>query len=67
MNTNESRTDFNLKELMQYAAYERVRSGGKYNMYNPLARQAAGLTSEQYSFVMANYEALRKQHEEENA
>jgi hypothetical protein len=66
MNTNESKTNYTLVELMQYQAFEKVRSSGAFNMFDPRARHAAKLTPEQYAFVMDNYSDLKKQHEEDN-
>ena len=52
-------TLFTEKQLKQYAAYERVRQSGGYNMFDPRARQETGLTKEDYAFVMDNFTALR--------
>lgn len=47
------------EQLQWYLAYEKVRKKGSYNMYDPRARHATGLTPEQYAFVMDNFTALR--------
>lgn len=52
-------TLFTKTQLKHYAAYERVRQSGQYNMWDPHARLAAGLTKEDYVFVMENFTALR--------
>lgn len=57
MKTNE--TKFTEKQLADWLDYEEVRSGGCYNMFDPRARQATGLTGDEYSFVMQNYSQLK--------
>ena len=51
---------FTASDLEDWKSYERVRLGGRWNMYDPRARQAAGLSGERYSFVMNNYSALKE-------
>ncbi len=51
---------FTEQQLADYRSYERVRKGGKFNMFDPRARRAAGLDAEQYSFVMRNFSELRE-------
>lgn len=50
-------------ELSWYKRYEKVRAGGKWNMFDHRARFATKLESHQYTFVMDNFSALRKQYE----
>jgi hypothetical protein len=52
---------FTKKQIKDWKAYEKVRSGGRYNMFDPRAKIAAGLCREDYLFVMAHYEKLREQ------
>jgi len=49
---------FTKQQLADFKAYVRVQRGGRYNMLDPRARQAAGLSQEAYVFVIDNYEAL---------
>jgi len=51
---------FTKEQLTDWKAYERVRSGGRYNMFDPRARQATGMSGERYSFTMTNYSALKE-------
>ena len=53
---------FTPEQLKHYAAYERVRQSGRFNMFDPRARFATGLNQEQYHFVINNFEALRQQY-----
>lgn len=53
--------EFTNDELAQYAAYERVRARGRWNMWSPQAIQATSLTEKEYFFVMENFEELQKQ------
>ena len=57
-------TTKNLKALL--VKYEAVRQSGNYNMLTeaPAAREEAGLTQEEYYYVMDNYESLRTLKEE---
>lgn len=49
------------EQLRQYEAYERVRKGGRFNMFDPRARKATKLSEDEFIFVMRNYSALRKE------
>ncbi len=46
--------------LEAWKKYERVRKGGRYNMFDPRARQQTGLSREQYSFVIKHYSDLKE-------
>jgi hypothetical protein len=50
---------FTAEQRADWRAYERVRRGGRFNMFDPRARRATGLSEERYSFVMKNYGKLR--------
>ena len=52
--------DFTPEQITDWKVYERVRKGGKYNMFELRARQATGLGSEEFSFVMHNYNGLKE-------
>lgn len=58
--------DFTWIQILNYIAYENVRSSGICNMFDPNAQIAAGLSNEDYVFVMKNYDALRAQYEDEH-
>jgi hypothetical protein len=49
-----------LAELTEadFKAFERVRVGGKYNMFDPRAERASKLDAETYIGVLTHYEAL---------
>ncbi|MGP1666938.1 MAG: hypothetical protein ACTS5I_13695, partial [Rhodanobacter sp.] len=51
--------EFTKEQLRDWKTYERVRAGGRYNMFDPRARLATGLGPEKYSFVMGNYDELK--------
>ena len=51
--------EFNHDDLADWRAYERVRAGGRFNMFDPRARRMSGLSADRYSFVMSNYSKLR--------
>ena len=55
-------TDFTPKQLAAWRRYERVRSGGKYNMITDGSRasRAAQLNRDEYMFCINNYSALRR-------
>ncbi len=51
---------FTAEQLADFAAYERVRASGRFNMIMDIgARQATRLSPAEYGFVMNNFEALR--------
>lgn len=52
-------TTFTQAQLATWVAYEAVREAGHYNMFDGRARQATGLTQEEYSFVMKNFSKLK--------
>ena len=54
---------FTAEQLTDYADYERVRKGGRYNMFDPRARHSTGMSKENYAFVLENFVALRAQYE----
>ena len=57
---------FTEEQIKNWRAYERVRAGGKWNMFDPQARRAAKLSDQEYAFVMKNYSALKSQAEAGN-
>lgn len=60
----QSTPQFTHQQIQNWRAYERVRAGGRYNMFDPRARVAAGLDGAEYSYVMKNYSALKLEAEE---
>ena len=55
-----------MNERKIFLAYEKVRKSGKYNMYDPRARQLTGLDPEEYVFAMRNYSALAQKYKKPN-
>ena len=49
---------FTQKQLSDFQAYLKVQKRGKYNMFDPRAVGATGLTKDEYGFVMDNYGEL---------
>lgn len=54
------KTKFTEQQLLDWERYEKVRQGGRHNMYFPGAMAETGLSSERYSFVMDNYSELKE-------
>lgn len=54
-----TKNTFTKEQLSDWRAYERVRKSGRYNMFDPRARQATGLDKEDYVFVMQNFSELK--------
>jgi len=52
-------TNFTAEQLENWVAYEAVRKGGRWNMFDPNARAATGLDRDEYTFVMRNFSALK--------
>jgi hypothetical protein len=57
-------SDFTLQQIENWRRYEEVRDEGRYNMFDPRARQLTGLSREDYLFTLSNYSELCKQEEE---
>lgn len=49
---------FTQEQLNNFNAYRKVQMRGKYNMFDPMAVLATGLTAHEYGFVMDNYGEL---------
>ena len=47
----------------QFEKYLKVQNSGRFNMFDPRARQAAGLDKEQFMAIISNYNELTKQFE----
>ena len=45
-----------------FIIYEAVRSSGNWNMFEPNARKATGLSREAFLNVLTNYEALMEEY-----
>lgn len=58
--------EFTFIEIAAWEKYEKVRLSGQYNMFDPRARVMAGLTTEEYTFVMKNFSALAEAAKEFN-
>ena len=56
---------FTQKQLENWRAYEDVREAGFWNMFDPQARSASGLSKDAYMFVMKNYTPMRAAYEAE--
>lgn len=59
-------TEFTARQIKNWQAYERVRAGERFNMFDPRAVRASGLTGEEYDFVMNHFTEL-KQCDEQHA
>jgi len=53
-------TEFTPKQLQHFKAYRKVQESGRYNMMADAnaAMQDAGLTRDEYMFVIRNYSSL---------
>ena len=61
MNTTDASPaiEFTFEHLANLAAFEEVRDSGLYNMLDPRARAASGLSREDYAFAMKHYSKLK--------
>ena len=48
------------EQIAAWKKYERVRRGGKYNMFDGRAKRATGLSDEDYFYCLKNYDSLRE-------
>lgn len=46
----------------EFAEYVRVQMSGLFNMFNPHARLATGLSREKYLYIIKNYAALKEKY-----
>ena len=58
---------FTFMQIANWRRYEKVRLGGRWNMFFPQARAATGLTPEEYLFCIENYNELKEAAEKEIA
>lgn len=56
-----TKPQFTEVQQANWLQYESVRSSGLFNMFDPKAQEKAGLTNEEFFFVMGNYDALKKE------
>lgn len=56
---------FTEQEIANWRKYEKVRFGGRWNMFDPKAQHATGMDSAEYSFVLNNYDELKTAATEE--
>jgi hypothetical protein len=55
--------NYTKQQINNYKSYESIRKAGLYNMFDSRARTAAGLTKDEYLFVMENYSELKEASE----
>ena len=48
------------RQVADWRAYEKVRKGGQWNMWDEDAKRASGLRREDYLFVLRNYSELKE-------
>lgn len=60
---NKKEVSHTLKEIKNWKLFEEVRSGGRFNMYDPRARTLTGLSDAEYRYCMKNYGTLQAQAE----
>jgi len=51
---------FTDEQIKNWRAYEKVRAGGKFNMFDPRARRAARLSDAEHPFVIQNFSGLKQ-------
>ena len=56
---------FSTKQIKEFAAFERVRATGKYNMLDRRGITSTNLKLEDHMFIVKNYPAMRKQYLDE--
>lgn len=56
-------TEFTKEQIENWRSFERVRKGGKWNMFDQRSRKASGLSQEEYTFCMRNYSPLKAEAE----
>lgn len=51
---------FTEAQIQAWKQYEQVRKSGKFNMFDPRARAASGLSRERYTECITHYDELKK-------
>ena len=54
---------FTVQQILNFRKYLRVQMNGDYNMFDPRARAATGISREDYIFVMEHYSELKAQYD----
>ncbi len=49
--------------IEQFEKYLKVQSKGLYNMFDPRARQASGLSESIYNYIIEHYDELASKYE----
>lgn len=52
--------EFTPEQCRNFIDYERVQRSGRWNMLDPRARGATGMSKDEYFFVLENYLALQE-------
>jgi len=55
--------EFTNQQLQNFKKYFGVQMGGRYNMFDPRARAATGMTEDEYVFCMEHYGELEEASE----
>lgn len=53
---------FTPEQIEDWESFEEIRATNRFNMLDPAARIATGLTREQFLFCMKHYDALKAAH-----
>ena len=51
---------FTEQQISDWRKYEKVRKGGRFNMFDPRAQSATGLERCEYLFVLKHFDELKK-------
>ncbi len=54
-------TRFSDRDIVDWRSYERVRLTGRFNMFDPNAREMTGMTKERYIFILEQYSNIQDQ------
>ena len=54
-------TRFSDRDIVDWRSYERVRLTGRFNMFDPRAREMTGMTRERYIFILEQYSNIQDQ------
>ena len=58
-------TNYTKRQVADFRAYEKIRVGGKWNMWDVAAQRASGLRRDDYLFVMKHYSELKELAEQQ--
>lgn len=55
---------YSQKQIENWQVYERIRQGGRFNMFDPRARSMSTMSVDEWVYCMDHYDGLKKASEQ---